>query len=140
PDKKNFRKCVKNLLKLDNCEIFNSAVCDKEQVSIFSGNAGRQGQFSDKGNAVYCRSVDSVLRGRPCTYIKYDVEGAEKAAIMGSKKTIESFSPKLCVALYHRAYDIIDLPLQILKINAEYKIYMRQYRYYPAWETNLFCI
>ncbi|MGN1114748.1 MAG: FkbM family methyltransferase [Oscillospiraceae bacterium] len=140
PDKKNFRKCVKNLLSLDNIELFNSAVWEKDQVRIFSGNAGRQGKLSDAGKTVLCRSVDSVLNGRPCTYIKYDVEGAEKAAINGSRNTLERYSPKLCAAVYHRAYDMIDIPLQINEINPEYKIFMRQYSYYPAWETNVFCV
>ena len=140
PDRKNFRKCVRNLMSYDNIELINAAASDKNELRSFDGNAGRQGKLSDTGRLTQCRSVDSVLGGDECTYIKYDVEGAEKQAIIGSHGTIEKYSPKICTALYHRAYDLIDLPLQLNEIMPEYKFYMRQYSYYPAWETNLFCV
>lgn len=34
----------------------------------------------------------------------------------------------------------ITLPLYINSLCKGYKFYIRQERYYPAWETNLFCI
>ncbi|MDE6149461.1 MAG: FkbM family methyltransferase, partial [Ruminococcus sp.] len=91
------------------------------------------------GVPVQCRSVDSIIKKNGCTYIKYDVEGADKQALLGSIKTIRNFNPKICTALYHRAYDILDLPLMINAIKSNYKMYLRQYPYYPCWETNLFC-
>lgn len=139
PNVKNFRKCVKNTLNLDNIELYNAAAWSCDEIRMFSKNAGRQATITDSGVPVQCRSVDSVVSDG-CTYIKYDVEGADKEAVNGSLKTIQKYSPKICTALYHRAYDIIDLPLMIHEINPEYKMYIRQYPYYPCWETNLFCI
>ena len=60
--------------------------------------------------------------------------------LTGVQGTISKYSPKICTALYHRAYDILDIPLLINSIRSEYKLYMRQYPYYPAWETNLFAV
>ena len=140
PDKKNFRKCVANLLCLNNVELHNSAAWKCDRLKAFSGSSGRQGKLSEHGKLTQCRSVDSILAGSGCSYIKYDVEGAEKESILGSISTIKQYSPKICTALYHRAYDIIDLPLLLNEINPDYRLFMRQYSYYPAWETNLFCI
>ena len=140
PDKKNFRKCIANLIELDNIELYNCASWERDELKAFSGNSGRQGKLSDTGKLTQCRSVDSILGGNDCTYIKYDVEGAEKESISGSLDAIKKHHPKLCVALYHRAYDLIDLPLLLNEINPDYKLFMRQYPYYPAWETNLFCV
>lgn len=140
PNVKNFRKCVKNTLNLNNIEWYNAAAWDKDEVRMFSKNAGRQASVSEVGVPVQCRSVDSILADKGCTYIKYDVEGADRQALLGSIKTIRNFSTKICTALYHRAYDMIDLPLLINEINPNYKMYLRQYPYYPCWETNLFCI
>ena len=140
PDKKNFRKCIANLIELDNIELYNCAVWECDELKTFSGSSGRQGKLSDSGKLTQCRSVDSILSGNKCTYIKYDVEGAEKEAVAGSLDTIKKHSPKLCLALYHRAYDLINLPILIKEINPDYKLFMRQYSYYPAWETNLFCV
>ena len=140
PDKKNFRKCVANLLHLNNIELHNAASWKCDQLKAFCGNSGRQGKLSDEGKLTRCRSVDSILSGNDCTYIKFDVEGAEHESILGSIDTIKKYSPKICTALYHRAYDIIELPLLLHEINPDYRFFIRQYSYYPAWETNLFCI
>lgn len=140
PNVKNYRKCVKNTLCLNNIEWYNAAAWNNDEVRFFSKNAGRQASVSFDGIPVQCRSVDSILKGNSCTYIKYDVEGADKQALVGSIETIRNFSPKICTALYHRPYDILDLPLMLNEINSEYKMYMRQYPYYPCWETNLFCV
>lgn len=140
PNKKNFRKCVKNTTALNNVYLYNSPAWKNDAFLNFSSGAGRQAQISDKGSLVWGRSVDSILSGCEATYIKYDVEGADRFAIMGSERTIRKCSPKICTALYHRAYDIIELPLLIHDIAPDYKLYMRQYPYYPAWETNLFAI
>lgn len=140
PNNKNFRKCINNLIALDNIELYNAAVWSKDDTKYFSGDAGRQGKLSEQGKPTRCRSIDSILGGEKCTYIKYDVEGAERQALLGSIGTIRNYSPKICTALYHRAYDILDLPMLIHEINPEYRMYLRQYAYYPAWETNLFCV
>lgn len=139
PNKKNFRKCVKNTLHLDNIELYNCAAWSSDCFAMFSAGAGRQAQISATGIPVMCRSVDSVVGKNGCSYIKYDAEGADRQAILGSRSVIDRFSPKICTALYHRAYDIIDIPLLIHELNPQYKMFMRQYSYYPAWETNLFC-
>lgn len=140
PNRKNFRKCVKNLIGIDNISFYNSPAWKKDLPLYFEKGEGRQAHISAKGVSVYARSLDSVLAGGECTYIKYDVEGAEAEAIEGSVGTIKKYSPKICTALYHRAYDILDIPLLIHQIDPDYKLYIRQYPYYPAWETNLFAI
>ena len=81
-----------------------------------------------------------MLCGKECTYIKYDVEGADIPALEGSRETIVKYQPKLCCALYHRCYDYIDLPLYIDDMCSGYTFYMRQQSYYPAWETELYAV
>lgn len=140
PNKRNFKKLSRCADGLDNINIFNSAAWSSNTTLTFNTGGGRQSQVSEKGVETDAKSVDSILRGKPATYIKYDVEGAEKEAIKGTHQTIETYSPKLCIAVYHRLYDMIDIPLQIKSINPNYSFYLRHYPYYPAWETNLFCI
>lgn len=138
PNKKNFKKCVRNTLYLNNINLYNSPAWSVDTYLNFSDGAGRQAQIVEKGCITYARSLDSILNKNECTYIKYDVEGADAKAIEGSMYTLQHYSPKICTALYHRAYDILDIPLLLNSINPEYKLYMRQFKYYPAWETNLF--
>ena len=82
----------------------------------------------------------SHAQGDAATFIKYDVEGSEKQAIDGAKKTITAHRPKLSVALYHRNEDMFAIPLQIAELNRKYKFYMRHHPYIPDWDTNLYCI
>lgn len=140
PDKKNFKKLKKNSEGIENIEIFNCAGWNEDTTLIFSKNSGRQSMIAKQGVEIQARSVDSILNGKKATFIKYDVEGAEREAISGSTNTIINFKPKLKIALYHRNEDIFEIPLIIRNINSDYKLYMRKLPYIPAWEVNLFCI
>ena len=86
------------------------------------------------------RSVDSILGGKKATLIKYDVEGSEEQALLGSAETIKKYKPRLIVSLYHRTEDMVKLPLLVHKLNPSYKMYLRHHPYIPAWDTNLYCI
>lgn len=139
PNERNFRKCRENTADYENIILYNAAAWNENTQLIFSSAAGRQAKISDKGKPVEAVTLDSIADGG-CTYIKYDVEGADYEALLGSVRTIRRFSPKICAALYHKPYDYILLPLFINRINADYKFYLRQSRYYPCWETNLYCV
>ena len=69
-----------------------------------------------------------------------DVEGAENLAIEGAKETILKYKPKMCIAAYHRAYDLLELPEKVLSIRDDYKVYLRHFPYLPAWDTNYYFI
>lgn len=51
-------------------------------------------------------TIDELLQGEEVNYIKMDIEGAERAALTGAKKSIEN-SPKLTIAAcaYHKRGD-----------------------------------
>jgi len=140
PDKKNFKKLLKTVEGKEHIEIHNVAVWSEDTTLTFSHKSGRQSTLSQKGVEIPTRSVDSILENSPATYIKYDVEGAEAEALIGTKSTIKSHHPKLLVALYHRNEDIFDLPLLVKKLAPDYKLFIRHYPYIPAWEINLFAI
>ena len=141
PEKRNFQKCVKNCTDIDEIEFINAGAWSHDGYLSFDGGAGRQARLEEGAKGIVCaRSLDSVLCGKECTYIKYDVEGADIPALEGSRETIVKYQPKLCCALYHRCYDYIDLPLYIDDMCSGYTFYMRQQSYYPAWETELYAV
>lgn len=86
-----------------------------------------------------CR-LDELLAGASVDYIKYDVEGAERQALEGSRETILRYAPTLLVSLYHRNEDLFALPLQIHRDFPSYKaFYLRRFVGVPAWDLNLYC-
>ena len=70
-------------------------------------------------------------------YIKYDVEGAEFEALVGSSELINRSRPTMLVSLYHKSADIFSLPLYLAGAHAGYKYYLRRLRSIPAWELDL---
>lgn len=73
-------------------------------------------------------------------YIKYDVEGAETEALLGSREIIQRDAPALLVSVYHRNTDLFRLPLLVRELNPAYKLYLRRMAGVPAWDINLYAV
>ena len=136
PDKRNFRKLSQNTENYDFVSAVNAGAWSEDTVLTFSQKSGRNSAVSKEGKPTGMVAIDNLTSD--ATIIKYDVEGAEYEAIIGSKKNIVKNKPRLLVSLYHRTDDIFDLPLLVQEINPEYAIFMRHHPYIPAWETNLY--
>ena len=78
--------------------------------------------------------------GAKVDYIKYDVEGAEREALLGTAETIAAYKPRMLVSLYHRSEDLFALPMLVKELCHEYRLYLRRFAYVPAWDINLYCI
>ena len=140
PDIKNFTKLENNIQHLRNIECLNVCISDNCGEITFSKHGGRNGNADKKGNTVKCMTVDSILEENDVTYIKFDVEGLEKESIDGAKNTIKRCKPKMLVSCYHRSEDIFAIPLQIMSIRDDYKVYIRHNPYIPAWDTQFYFI
>ena len=144
PDKRNFGKLQKNVTA-ENVTLINAAAWNMDGVLEFTGKGGRNpsaAAFSTDrlkagAKAVPAMRCDSMTDR--ATYIKMDVEGAEREAIEGARKFIEQ-GCKLNISLYHRTNDIFELPLLIHSINPSLKLYIRHRKYIPAWETVLIAV
>ena len=140
PDKKTYAKLAENTKDMKNLNLFPYALWSENTTLNFSGGGGRQSALSDEGYEVEAVALDSVLGDKKLTYIKADVEGAEKEALEGMQKILTEQKPKLCISAYHRSKDIFELILQINSINPNYKISLRHHPYIPAWDTNIYCV
>ncbi len=61
------------------------------------------------------------------TFIKMDIEGAERDALRGGRMLIKNNHPKLAVCVYHGYDDLWMLPAMIEEMNPKYKFYLRHY-------------
>lgn len=153
PDARNFKKLALYAREENRSEIIpvHAGAWDEDTTLSFDASGNRNASFkanrsdvlSDrpaKMKSINAKRLDSILDGARVDYIKYDVEGAEREALLGSRKTIETHHPTLMVSLYHRNEDIFALPLLIKKQFPEYtKFYLRRLRGVPAWDLNLYC-
>lgn len=140
PNQRNLRKLKENTASLDGITVINAAAGETDgEITVLKGG-GRMIKRANSGIKVPMVALDSVLAGKECTYIKYDVEGSELNALEGSKKTIAKYNPKLNIAVYHRVDDFFRLPIYVHGLCPEYKLYLRHFPYYPAWDTNLYAV
>ena len=139
PDAKSFKKLKKNTENMTDIDIFNMGAWSKRDTLIFDTQASRGSKLSGKGVGVEVTDVDSLISSS-VTMIKMDIEGSELKALDGAKNTIAKYSPKLYVCAYHRNEDLFTLPIKILQLNENYKLYFRHSQYIPAWECNFYCV
>ena len=90
-------------------------------------------------DSVQVRLLDDILASREPTFIKFDVEGAEREALLGARQTLREHMPFLAVCLYHRPEDIWALPLLIRSMNSQYDFYLRRYSD-ERWETVCYAV
>lgn len=69
-------------------------------------------------------SLDRFLDGKPVTFIKMDIEGAEMRALRGAENSIKTYRPTLAISAYHMPNDLADIYLFCKSIGG-YKLYLR---------------
>lgn len=142
PDVKNFKKLSAFAESCDKIEEINAGAWDCNETVLF-GSAGNRNSNAFSGGkeiAVDMRKIDSVCEGLSVDSIKYDVEGAEMKALVGSGKTIERCLPDLKVSLYHRSEDIFEIPLYLAENYPQYEFYLVRKECIPAWEIDLIAV
>lgn len=145
PDRKNFKKLSAYAESETAAKVIplHFGTWNQEGVTEFAVGGNRNSaigtQNLKKTETVTLNTIDS-LDVQDADYIKYDVEGAEKEALLGSVETIKASMPALLVSLYHRSEDLYALPLLVHALFPEYTLYLRRFEYVPAWDINLYAV
>lgn len=129
PDEKSFTILKRYLKDLSDKRIFGYKIGlgQKNEKLRFTNEGNLQSKVSNKGKfEIKIIPIDSIKEG-VFTYIKLDIEGFEKQALLGAKKTIYKYKPKLAICSYHHFEDLWEVPNLIHKINRNYKLFLRHY-------------
>jgi FkbM family methyltransferase len=158
PDSRNFRKLCEYADSLQDTRIHtvNAGAWFETSVLEFDDSGNRNANLTQNTSAVLQGGakkmktrqipVDTLDRAAAgigfssLDYIKYDVEGSEREALLGSQKLIENAAPALLVSLYHRSEDIFALPLMLKKMQPRYSFFLRRAVGIPAWDINLYAV
>ena len=70
-------------------------------------------------------------------FIKMDIEGSELQALVGAELTLRTHRPKLAIAVYHKADDLITIPDYLDGLQLGYRFYLDHFST-NAEETILF--
>lgn len=147
PDRRNYRKlCAFSETVPYKITACNCAAWNEERMLSFTAGGNRNstlmGDVGVKTGAKIKTTaavrLDSVYTEQ-CDFIKYDVEGAEYEALLGSREIIGRERPELLVSMYHRSEDMWRLPLLARELGYK-EMYLRRYEYVPAWDLNLLAV
>ncbi|MBR3895075.1 MAG: FkbM family methyltransferase [Clostridia bacterium] len=152
PDARNFKKlsAYAQIETRATVHPIHAGAWSKTATLCFDASGNRNASFEKnrsealsarafRASATNAVALDEVLDGAEVDYIKYDVEGAEREALIGSEQTIRRCLPILLVSLYHRNEDLFDLPLLIRdRFPAYTRFYLRRFAGVPAWDVNLY--
>ncbi|MBQ7291471.1 MAG: FkbM family methyltransferase [Clostridia bacterium] len=152
PSPKTFAKLEKNTAECAaELTLVNACAWNESGTAIFSDGSGRNstlaGVAAQNGKTLSGAKIKEIATATPDSYmsfqgkallVKFDVEGAEREAIAGTKNAILNNLSELCVSLYHRSEDIFELPLLIHELLPEHALFIEKTPYIPAWEINLY--
>jgi FkbM family methyltransferase len=131
PDNTNFRQLLHYLEseQLTNVEAINKGIYSYSGRLPFREDGSMLSMITDTSDRyIDIDTIDHITGGRPVTYIKMDVEGAELMALKGAEQTIHTYKPILGISIYHKERDLIDIPLYINEIAPEYKFCFRVHK------------
>ena len=113
--------------QLTNIDTYKIGAWSESAYLTFEENEDSSKINNEGSTKIKVNAMDNMFLEQPVSFIKMDIEGAEKEALMGAKKIIQKYKPKLAVCVYHKPEDIVRLPLLINEILPEYKIFLRHY-------------
>jgi FkbM family methyltransferase len=85
--------------KLSNLTTIHTPVSDRERTCSFDTQTNCGSTINLEGNSIRTTTIDSILDGKDCSFIKLDIEGHESNAIEGSLKTLEKCQPPLLIEI-----------------------------------------
>jgi len=148
PSPTNCEKARHRLSNYKNIEIVQKGLWSTEKELMFFENAENTGGASfvicgGSGQIVQTTSLDIFFTGIPDselpTFIKMDIEGAEKEALIGASDIIRQKKPKLAICAYHKPEDVFKLPQTIMGMRDDYKFALRHH-YDGAYDTVLYAV
>jgi FkbM family methyltransferase len=105
---------------------------------------GLTNAFVEKGNEyqvieVPVTTLDDYMGDSPVTFIKFEIEGSEVAALHGAINTIKKNRPKLALSIYHRPQDLELIMEFVDGLELGYKYALRAHNPYCPDAIVLYC-
>lgn len=120
--------------------IYPIALHDREEKLAFASHGSQTSQVTASGEGrVLGRPLDRVLEGRCVTFLKLDVEGAERTALHGAKQLLRRHRPLVAACIYHGATDLWEIPLLLQECIPESRLFLRQHAF-DGWEMVCYVI
>lgn len=146
PNEASFRKLSRTDPARVRC--FHAACGDRDGIVTLSASHGRGTHLGDGREQVQICKLDTVC-GYPAVHaaggakvgsLHIDAEGEDLSVLCGGANLITSCRPAVGVSAYHRAEDLLDLPLLLKRLCYRSELYFRKKPCVPAWDTEFYLI
>lgn len=128
PDTLTFARLCAAFPSDDRIRHHNAGLWKTTGLLRFQSDASRLARLDATGDAeVPVVSLDDVLGGDRVTYIKMNIEGAEREALQGARRSIATWHPRLALSAYHRPSDLWELPKLVDDLASGYRFHLRQH-------------
>jgi FkbM family methyltransferase len=97
----------------------------------------KDADYTDSPNVTPIIALDEFLHGSSIDFIKMDIEGAEKNALLGARNTIKQCQPLLAICVYHNPEDLWEIPEIIQSFGVSYRYYLRRHSMF-SWNETVF--
>jgi FkbM family methyltransferase len=128
-DRVNYLQLCDNVSRMpgaDRIRTFNQGIWDVECDVTYS--IGKSQSTIGSGVTVgHVVPLDQALHGKPVSFIKMDVEGAELNGLRGARNIIQSQKPRLAVCVYHQLQHLWEIPFYIKQLVPEYRLHLRHH-------------
>ncbi len=132
PDPDNYRRLCALASSLnglrDKISTYNVALGKASGTARFRSTGGEGACVANDGEtSIPQAALDDLLSDVTPTYIKMDIEGAEREALAGARHLIQEHGPMLAVCLYHTPSDLWSIPLFIRSLDPDYRLFLRSH-------------
>ena len=106
----------------------------------FTDRGGPTSHLGTGGNtSVRGERLDTILAGQRLSFLKLDVEGAERAALAGATASITQHRPQVAACVYHEPNDLWEIPQLLAALLPNSRFYLRQHGF-DGWEMVCYVI
>jgi FkbM family methyltransferase len=129
PDHDNFETLVEAVKQLPNAVrvyLYPCGLSDNHRFVRFDPRGVASSLCPNTGEeTAMLVALDKVMPRANPTYMKFDIEGGEAAAISGASSIIRRSRPALAIAVYHRPEDLWQLPRLVDDLLPGCRFYLR---------------
>lgn len=120
--------------------VYPYALWSERTTLLVDDEKGMNQKVTEKGtHKIPADTIDHLLKNEKVSFIKMDIEGAEMEALKGAAEVIKANKPGLAISIYHKPNDFYEIPLYIMELVPEYRLYVRHHSCFFA-DTVLYAV
>ncbi|MDP3622085.1 MAG: FkbM family methyltransferase [Polynucleobacter sp.] len=141
PDPVNFKKLLAKTNDFNLMPLPLGLWSSEMQLSFAANSDNSLASGLDAGGTtlIQCASLDTIAINFNPNLIKFDIEGSELEVLHGAKNLIRKCRPNLCVSVYHRPGDPLDILDLLASWDLDYQFYLRCHEF-NTYGLVLYCI